>query len=132
MAVSVQELKKKFESEKQFKLFIAIGIDIMGCMSYIIPGIGELFDAFLAPLSAILVYIFFKKKLKWAAFNFIEEIIPGIDIIPSATIAWYSMYVKDQEATILEMVQEEQKKEAAFQKATGEKKSISTDMEEKF
>lgn len=32
--------------------------------------------------------------------------------------------VKDQEATILEMVQEEQKKEAAFQKATGEKNPL--------
>ena len=124
MSVSVQELKKKFESEKQFKLFIAIGIDLVGCISYVIPGIGELFDAFLAPLSAILVYIFFKKKLKWAAFNFIEEIIPGIDIIPSATIAWYSMYVKDQEATIQEMVRDEQRKEAAFRKAAGEKKEL--------
>ncbi|MEI8192590.1 MAG: hypothetical protein WCG64_01890 [Flavobacteriia bacterium] len=124
MSVSVQELKKKFESEKQFKLFIAIGIDLVGCISYVIPGIGELFDAFLAPLSAILVYIFFKKKLKWAAFNFIEEIIPGIDIIPSATIAWYSMYVKDQEATIQEMVRDEQRKEAAFHKAAGEKKEL--------
>ncbi len=59
--------------------------------SYIFPAIAEFIDVVWAPISA---YIFFKlfggKIGKIGAFiNFLEEIIPFTDIIPSFTIAWF-------------------------------------------
>lgn len=127
MSEEIKRLRKKFEAEKQMKLMIAIGIDAMGYLSYLIPGLAEISDAIIAPISAILVYIFFKKKLKWAAFTFIEELLPFTDAIPSATIAWYNMYVKDQELAIQEMVSMENRKEEAFRKAAGEKANLPED-----
>ena len=117
MSIKVERLKRKFESEKQFKLILAIGIDLFGCISYIIPGFAEFLDGILAPLSAMLVYLLFNRKLKWAAFTFVEEILPFTDLIPSATIAWHNMYVKNQEKTIDELIESERRKEAAFAKA---------------
>jgi hypothetical protein len=119
MSVEIEKLKKKFESEKQTKLMIAIGIDLLGYLSYLIPGLAEFADVAIAPISAILVYIFFNKKLKWAGFTFFEEILPFTDVIPSATIAWHDMYVKNQEKTIDEMIESERRKENAFNKYSG-------------
>jgi hypothetical protein len=119
MSVDIEKLKKKFETEKQTKLMIAIGIDLLGYLSYIIPGMMEIVDVAIAPISAILVYIFFNKKLKWAGFTFFEEILPFTDVIPSATIAWHDMYVRNQEKTIEEMVDSEKRKENAFNKHSG-------------
>lgn len=119
MSADIDKLKKKFETEKQTKLMIAIGIDLLGYLSYLIPGFGEFADTAIAPISAILVYIFFNKKLKWAGFTFFEEIMPFTDVIPSATIAWHDMYVRNQEKTIEEMVDSEKRKENAFNKHSG-------------
>jgi hypothetical protein len=116
MSNEIEKLKKKFESEKQTKLILAIGIDLMGYLSYLIPGFAEFADVAIAPISAILVYIFFNKKLKWAGFTFFEEILPFTDLIPSATIAWHDMYVRNQEKTIEDMIESEKRKENAFNK----------------
>jgi hypothetical protein len=32
MSTEIEKLKKKFETEKQTKLFVAIGIDLLGCL----------------------------------------------------------------------------------------------------
>ena len=117
--MEIDELKKKFNSEKEAKLIIAIGIDLLGYLSYLIPGIAEFADVAIAPISAILVYIFFNKKLKWAGFTFFEEILPFTDVIPSATIAWHDMYVRNQEKTIEEMIESEKRKENSFNKHAG-------------
>ena len=116
MSTEIEKLKKKFESEKQTKLILAIGIDLMGYLSYLIPGFAEFADVAIAPISAILVYIFFNKKLKWAGFTFFEEILPFTDLIPSATIAWHDMYVRNQEKTIEDIIESEKRKENAFNK----------------
>jgi hypothetical protein len=119
MSTKIEKLKKKFEVEKQSRLMIAIGIDLLGYLSYLIPGLAEFTDVAIAPISAILVYIFFNKKLKWAGFTFFEEIMPFTDVIPSATIAWHDMYVRNQEKTIEEMIESEKRKENAFNKHGG-------------
>jgi hypothetical protein len=106
--------RKKYELEKKVKLFVAILIDLFGCFSYLIPGSGEIFDLAIAPISAILVFVLFGRKLKWAAFTFIEELIPMTDVIPSATIAWYSMYVTNELETISEMDKQEKLKQKMF------------------
>ena len=112
-------LRIRFEKEKQFKLFIALGIDLLGMLSYLIPGLGEIFDLAIAPISAILVFVLFGRKFSWAAFTFIEELVPMTDVIPSATIAWYSIYVTNEIETISEMDKQEKLKQKMFDNLDG-------------
>jgi hypothetical protein len=114
--MEIEKLKVKFETEKRTKLIVAIGIDLLGYVSYLIPGIAEFSDVIIAPISAILVYSLFNKKIKWVGLAFFEEILPFTDVIPSATIAWSDMYIKNQEKTIAEMVERKRGKENAFKK----------------
>jgi hypothetical protein len=85
---------KKTEEIKNLKLIAAILIDLIGMVSYLLPGASELLDAIWAPISAILVFILFNRKLSWASFTFLEELLPFTDVVPSATIAWYFQYHK--------------------------------------
>ena len=76
--------------QKRPSLFICILLDVIGLATYSIPGLGELADLVWAPVSAI---IFFKLFGGWkgaagGVFNFIEELMPGLDFIPSFTIMW--------------------------------------------
>ncbi|MBX2924861.1 MAG: hypothetical protein KF746_21860 [Chitinophagaceae bacterium] len=76
--------------QKQPSLFICILIDLIGFATYSIPVLGELGDLIWAPVSAL---IFFKLFGGWKGaaggiFNFIEELTPGLDFIPSFTIMW--------------------------------------------
>jgi len=60
--------------------------------SYILPIIGETEDIVWAPVSAIIFYFLFGKKkfgFLGAIFSFLEEISPGLDFIPTFTIAWF-------------------------------------------
>jgi hypothetical protein len=90
---------KKYEEIKKLKLLAAILIDLIGMVSYILPGASELLDIILAPISALLVYILFNRKLSWASFTFLEELLPFTDVVPSATIAWYFHYQKMETKT---------------------------------
>ncbi len=61
-------------------------LDVVGCLSYIIPPLAPLW----AIVSGIIFYFSFGKKfgLLGGVFSFIEELLPGIDLIPTFTIAW--------------------------------------------
>jgi hypothetical protein len=81
------------KEEKIFLPNIAICIimDVIGMATYIFPAMGEFGDIIWAPISG---YIFFKLfggrfGLIGGVLNFLEEIIPFTDIIPSFTIAWF-------------------------------------------
>ena len=70
---------------------ICILMDIIGMLSFLLPGIGETFDLVWAPISG---YVFFKLfggrlGLIGGVLDFLEEILPFTDIIPSFTIAWF-------------------------------------------
>ena len=72
-------------------LAICIIMDLIGMASYIVPGWGEFIDIIWAPISG---YVFFKMfggrfGLIGGVLDFLEEILPGTDIIPSFTIAWF-------------------------------------------
>lgn len=61
-------------------------LDLIGCLSYIVP----LFGPIWAVISGIIFYFMFGKKLGvfGGIFSFIEELLPGLDFIPTFTIAW--------------------------------------------
>jgi hypothetical protein len=66
----------------------------IGCASYALPGIGEFTDIVRAPVPAIIFYKTFGgwKGAFGGVFNFIEEILPGTDFMPSFTIMWFWKY----------------------------------------
>lgn len=72
-------------------LLFCIVMDLLGYATYAIPVLGELGDIFWAPVSA---FIFWRTFGSWKGalggmFNFVEEILPGLDFIPSFTIMWF-------------------------------------------
>jgi hypothetical protein len=72
-------------------------MDAIGCATYIFPLLTEIIDVVWAPISAYIFYKTFGGKVGQlgALINFVEEVIPGTDIIPSFTIAWfYTKYSK--------------------------------------
>lgn len=75
-------------------LIFCVFLDLAGMASYALPGLGEFADIIWAPISALLFYNMFGGRfgLTGAVLNFIEESLPGTDVIPSFTIAWMIRY----------------------------------------
>ena len=90
---------------KYKKLALSILFDAMGYVSFLIPGIGEFADIVWAPASAWLMTKLYKGKSgKIAAVvSFIEEAMPGLDIIPTFTLMWLYTYVLKPKETIIEV-----------------------------
>ncbi len=84
-------------------LALCLLMDMLGCASYAIPFFGELFDLVWAPISALIYWRLFGgvKGLFGGAFNFIEELLPGLDIIPTFTITWFLQYHKRNKETVV-------------------------------
>jgi hypothetical protein len=74
-------------------LIFCIIMDALGCATYLIPGLGEWFDVGFAPISAIIYFVAFKgvRGMVGGSVNFLEELLPGTDIIPTFTITWLLM-----------------------------------------
>jgi hypothetical protein len=70
---------------------ICILMDLAGMASYVFPFLGEFSDIVWAPISAMVFNKLFGSRLGLVGgvLNFIEEIVPYTDIIPSFTIAWF-------------------------------------------
>jgi hypothetical protein len=77
---------------KHFKpsLLFCIVMDFIGYATYAVPVFGEFIDIIWAPVSAFIFYFAFRgwKGGFGAVFNFIEELMPGTDFIPSFTLMW--------------------------------------------
>lgn len=76
---------------------LCIILDVIGMASYIIPAMGEFADVVWAPISGFIFFALFGGRFGaiGGVLNFLEEIIPFTDIIPSFTIAWF---IRKQEA----------------------------------
>ena len=82
------------ENEKELflpNIALCILLDLAGMASYIFPALGEFADVVWAPISAYIFFKLFGGRLGMigSVLNFLEEIIPFTDIIPSFTIAWF-------------------------------------------
>ena len=71
-------------------------MDMLGYVSYTIPVFGEISDIIWAPVSGFIFFLAFKswRGAVGGLFNFIEELLPGVDFIPSFTIMWCWQYFK--------------------------------------
>lgn len=92
---------------KYKKLALSILFDALGFVTFLIPGIGEFGDIVWAPASAWLMTKLYKGKTgKIAAvISFIEEAMPGLDIVPTFTLMWLYTYVfkSETENNIIEV-----------------------------
>jgi hypothetical protein len=86
--------------KKRPSLLFCIIMDLIGCASYALPGIGEFADIFWAPVSGLIFFISFGgwKGAFGGLFNFAEELLPGTDFIPTFTIAWIARYLTEHKA----------------------------------
>ena len=82
--------------EKKVKyLVLGLLFDAVGMLSFVIPGIGEFSDLIWAPVAAWLMTRMYKGRTGQIAgvVTFIEELLPGLDWIPSFTLMWLYTYV---------------------------------------
>ena len=85
----------KEKDKKIQNLLLGLFFDVVGMISYVIPLIGDFSDVIWAPIAAWLMTRMYKGKIGQAAgiVVFVEEIIPGLDVIPTFTIMWFYTYV---------------------------------------
>lgn len=88
-------------NKKQPTLIFCVLMDIIGYVSYALPLLGEFTDMVWAPISG---FIFYKAFGGWkgamgGVLNFVEEILPGIDFIPSFTITWLWKYFSNKQVS---------------------------------
>jgi hypothetical protein len=89
--VSVMRKEKPLPS-----LATCVALDLIGYASFAVPFFGELIDLVWAPISAVIYWRLFgfKKGFFGGWFSFVEELMPGLDLIPTFTITWFIQYAK--------------------------------------
>ncbi|RNL80669.1 hypothetical protein ED312_19015 [Sinomicrobium pectinilyticum] len=92
----------KGNNGKYKKLILGLVFDAVGYLSYIFPGFGEFTDVLWAPASAWLIARMYKGQTgKIAAvLSLIEELSPGLDVVPTFTLTWLYVYVFKKEKGI--------------------------------
>src|SRR6185295_6664657 len=83
-------------------LVFCLVMDIIGYATYAVPVLGEFGDIIWAPISAIIFFITFGgwKGAFGGVFNFVEEILPGTDFIPSFTLMWLWQRWRSRDASL--------------------------------
>jgi len=81
------------KTQKHFlpNIGLCVLLDLVGMATYIFPALGEFVDVIWAPISGYIFFKLFGGRLGaiGSVLNFLEEILPFTDIIPSFTIAWF-------------------------------------------
>jgi hypothetical protein len=85
----------KTKDKKYKHLFLGLLFDAIGMLSFAVPFLGDFSDVLWAPLAGWIITRMYKGKIGQAAgiIAFVEEIIPGLDIVPTFTIMWFYTYV---------------------------------------
>ncbi len=83
------------KNKKYQDLLLGLLFDGIGMLSFTIPFIGAFTDVIWAPVSAWLISRMYKGRVGQAAgvLAFIEELLPGLDFIPTFTLMWLYTYV---------------------------------------
>ena len=86
---------EKTDTNKYKMLGLGILFDAIGMLSFAIPLIGEFSDIIWAPISALLIFKMYKGSVGkiGGLVSFFEELIPGLDFIPTFTLTWIYKYV---------------------------------------
>jgi hypothetical protein len=96
--VQIETVPQK-KSHKMAKLVLGIFFDLIGMISYAIPGFAEVIDVIWAPISGLILASMYKGTVGRIAgtFDFLEEILPGTDVIPTFTLTWIYVYIIKKE-----------------------------------
>lgn len=88
-------MSEELQDNKKRNLFLGLLLDALGMASYFIPGIGAFLDIIWAPISAWAMTRMYKGRAGQTAgaITFIEELMPGLDILPTFTLMWFYTYV---------------------------------------
>lgn len=95
-AIPVENTK----SNRKAKLIMSIIFDAIGMASYAIPLLAEITDVVWAPISGMLLVAMYKGTTGKIAgmVGFLEEMLPGVDFIPTFTLTWIYTYIIKKEA----------------------------------
>jgi len=90
------------KTPKKISLVFCLAMDAIGFASYAMPVFGEVADFIWAPVSAFIFFLTFGgwKGAFGGLFNFFEEIMPGLDFIPTFTITWLWQYFTTKEKAV--------------------------------
>lgn len=82
-------------SHKMAKLILGIIFDGIGMLSYAIPLLAEFIDIVWAPVSGLILAKMYKGTVGKVAgiIEFVEEILPETDFIPTFTLTWIYVYI---------------------------------------
>jgi hypothetical protein len=98
------EVIRRFEGRKNRHLIYSILLELGGMATYLIPFLGEIGDIIYAPFYGIAIFAMYRMRVVSAAIGgiggFAEELIPGADIIPSASIMWAYNYILKRDSTL--------------------------------
>jgi len=87
------------KKNKYTLLILGVIFDTIGMLSFVIPGVGEFTDVIWAPLASFLIYKMYKgtEGKIGGLITFVDEILPGLDVIPTFTLMWvYRFLIKKQ------------------------------------
>jgi hypothetical protein len=88
---------ESLKSTKKRDLFLSILFDAIGYLSYSVPFLGEISDVIWAPIAGLILLKMYKGTVGTIGgiTVFIEELIPGLDFIPTFTLTWiYTYWIK--------------------------------------
>jgi len=87
-ATNEQQRSKPSCGKSFVKLLASLGLDMLGNATYFAPGVGEFGDTVFAPASAVMLKMMYNAN-GVAMLGLVEELLPGTDIFPTATVAWF-------------------------------------------
>lgn len=84
-------------------LAMCLVMDFLGYATYAVPFLGEFLDILWAPVSAFIFFRMFggTRGVVGGMFNFVEELLPGLDFIPTFTITWFLQYFRRGKSTLV-------------------------------
>lgn len=82
-------------SNNQRNLFLGILFDLIGMLTYLVPFLGEFADTIWAPIGAFMLSYMYKGTIGKVGgiIEFLEEILPFSDFIPTFTLTWIYTYI---------------------------------------
>jgi hypothetical protein len=80
------------------KLILSLIFDAVGMLTYSFYPLTEIADIIWAPIAAFALSMMYKGSIGkiGGAVAFIEEIVPGLDFIPTFTLTWLYEYFMDK------------------------------------
>jgi hypothetical protein len=96
--VQVEAVKTYKKQATTGKLILGLLFDAIGMLSYSIPLLAEITDIVWAPIAGFLMTMMYKGSVGKVAgvIAMIEELVPGLDFIPSFTLTWFYELYQDR------------------------------------